>query len=347
MRAGKVFLAVCLFVFVAGLASAQPSQVAEVQQQLNTLGFDAGPIDGAMGPKTRRAIGAFQREHALLPTNELTPETLEALKEAFARQSTQPVAPANAMPRTPPPPSKSTSSSSGSGFWWIIAGAVLVFYWIRRRKAKSRKQELEASFGRMTPSRDYNVSIRTERVRSEHPSLVVKFVVDDDFSPPQRQRRTGKTDWIPAGSSKQVAGFEVGGMVYVGNPQCATVHWRDENCVIDPSAKVSTSQADHTGGRMPYWPCYAEIDPACRRAYLEWLAGGRKRPRHVYRIRLLVFLRPRATFDRGCAGRRGSTGTLCRGRAVARDLWRQWFLQSVFESAARLPTGLDQGSRGD
>ncbi|HBO43484.1 MAG TPA: hypothetical protein DD670_06050 [Planctomycetaceae bacterium] len=181
------------------------------------------------------------------------------------------------MPRAAPVPSI-TPSNGGSGIWWIVAGAVVVFYWMRRRKARNQEQRLEASSGRVARPRDYDVSVRRERVRSKHPSLVVELVVDDDFSPTPRQRRTENTEWIPANSSKQLAGFEIGGMIYVGNPQCATAYWRNENCVIDPSAEVSRSQADYTGGRMPYWPCYAEIDPMCRRAYLEWLAGGRSDP---------------------------------------------------------------------
>ncbi|GAB4119101.1 MAG: TerB N-terminal domain-containing protein [Rhodothalassiaceae bacterium] len=67
-------------------------------------------------------------------------------------------------------------------------------------------------------------------------------------------------------------------MVYVGDPHFSGDRWQNENCVIDPSAAVARSGADYAGVRMPYWPCYAEIDPASRRAYLEWLASGRDAP---------------------------------------------------------------------
>lgn len=49
--------------------------VLELQRELNQLGFDAGPIDGVMGARTRTAIQGYQRDHDLLvdghPTSSL------------------------------------------------------------------------------------------------------------------------------------------------------------------------------------------------------------------------------------------------------------------------------------
>lgn len=39
------------------------SDVAEIQEALNTLGYDAGTVDGLMGPSTRSAVRSFQREN--------------------------------------------------------------------------------------------------------------------------------------------------------------------------------------------------------------------------------------------------------------------------------------------
>lgn len=44
------------------------TQVAEAQALLNRLGYDAGPVDGLMGSRTRRAIETFQRSYGLAPT---------------------------------------------------------------------------------------------------------------------------------------------------------------------------------------------------------------------------------------------------------------------------------------
>ncbi len=41
------------------------SSVASTQAALTNLGYDPGPIDGAMGPRTRAAISAYQRDHGL------------------------------------------------------------------------------------------------------------------------------------------------------------------------------------------------------------------------------------------------------------------------------------------
>lgn len=57
-------------------------QVRGVQQRLNNLGFNAGPVDGIFGPKTRRAVAAFQATHSdLKPSGVLNDETLKRLLE--------------------------------------------------------------------------------------------------------------------------------------------------------------------------------------------------------------------------------------------------------------------------
>lgn len=55
-----------------GVATGDPT-VARVQRTLADLGYAPGPIDGMMGPSTRRAIADFQRDRALPQTGELTP----------------------------------------------------------------------------------------------------------------------------------------------------------------------------------------------------------------------------------------------------------------------------------
>ncbi len=50
---------------------AQPSQmVMDIQQALNRLGYDAGPVDGFMGGKTRSAIREFQQARNMFATGE-------------------------------------------------------------------------------------------------------------------------------------------------------------------------------------------------------------------------------------------------------------------------------------
>jgi len=54
--------------------------ILETQQWLNRFGYNAGPEDGLMGPRTERAIKAWQADHALLPDGEADLDLLERLR---------------------------------------------------------------------------------------------------------------------------------------------------------------------------------------------------------------------------------------------------------------------------
>lgn len=80
--------------------------------------------------------------------------------------------------------------------------------------------------------------------------------------------------WVPAGESTTVAGITVsGGMLYVGSAQRGV----SEPSLIDLGLSVARS-GDYALSRMGYWPSYSSIAPTERRAYLNWLASGRKDP---------------------------------------------------------------------
>jgi hypothetical protein len=53
--------------------------VVDVQTQLRRDGYYAGPIDGVLGSRTRRAIAAFQADHGLAVTAAIDQPTLETL----------------------------------------------------------------------------------------------------------------------------------------------------------------------------------------------------------------------------------------------------------------------------
>lgn len=54
-----------------------------VQQRLQNLGFDCGPIDGIVGPRTRAAIKAFQKANQMEDTGRLDPDTRNRLKDKY------------------------------------------------------------------------------------------------------------------------------------------------------------------------------------------------------------------------------------------------------------------------
>lgn len=63
-----------------GYASLRPNRVVvEVQRQLRSDGYYAGPIDGSLGPMTRRALAAFQADNGLAITSAIDQPTLSTL----------------------------------------------------------------------------------------------------------------------------------------------------------------------------------------------------------------------------------------------------------------------------
>jgi LysM repeat protein len=60
-------------------ALAASARVAALQIAVRASGFDPGPIDGMLGPRTRRAVASFQRRHRLRADGGLDPATRRAL----------------------------------------------------------------------------------------------------------------------------------------------------------------------------------------------------------------------------------------------------------------------------
>jgi peptidoglycan hydrolase-like protein with peptidoglycan-binding domain len=57
-----------------------PDQViANVQASLQQQGYYQGDIDGLIGPQTRGALAAYQRDHGLYETSAIDQPTLESL----------------------------------------------------------------------------------------------------------------------------------------------------------------------------------------------------------------------------------------------------------------------------
>lgn len=69
----------------ASEAGGAPGVNEEVQRLLNRLGYDAGAADGVIGSDTKRAIASFQIDHGLSIDGEVTPELLEALRNAASQ----------------------------------------------------------------------------------------------------------------------------------------------------------------------------------------------------------------------------------------------------------------------
>lgn len=74
--------------------------LASIQRALKVRGFDPGPIDGKMGPKTRDAVRAFQRSAGLSVDGIVGPQTLGALSALRALTLATPVRAAAPAGRT-------------------------------------------------------------------------------------------------------------------------------------------------------------------------------------------------------------------------------------------------------
>jgi peptidoglycan hydrolase-like protein with peptidoglycan-binding domain len=59
--------------------------VQDIQTSLTRRGFDPGPADGRMGPRTRSAISDYQRQHKLLVDGRPSPELLNHLQSEAGR----------------------------------------------------------------------------------------------------------------------------------------------------------------------------------------------------------------------------------------------------------------------
>lgn len=87
-----------------------------------------------------------------------------------------------------------------------------------------------------------------------------------------------KGEWLAHGRSAAVHGFATGDFVYVGNKLRALNGGSVEPSLIDPARPVDPAFANTAGDGLTYWPSYSNISSSSRRAFLEWLAGGRKDP---------------------------------------------------------------------
>jgi len=59
--------------------------VHRAQESLKLLGFEVGPIDGILGPRTQAALRAYQEQRGFAQTGQLDPDTQRALEAADRR----------------------------------------------------------------------------------------------------------------------------------------------------------------------------------------------------------------------------------------------------------------------
>ena len=158
---------------------------------------------------------------------------------------------------------------------WIIGGiiaAIALIAFAMSRSSKPTPVDLQAAsrVRQAPPPRDSGPSERTVSVRiTSGTAYKIPAPSSSDFS---------RAKWLLPGEPFELSGLSIrGGLVYVGLNLKAE-SGRQDPALINPNLKVSRDRADVTVRRMPYWPSYSDVDPIARKAYLQWLASGRRDP---------------------------------------------------------------------
>lgn len=87
IKQAQLFVGESKTAFEFDLGTLDPiSELSGVQGRLNNLGYDSGPEDGIMGPRTQEALKAFQLSAGLDPTGEADDKTRDALVKAHNEQ---------------------------------------------------------------------------------------------------------------------------------------------------------------------------------------------------------------------------------------------------------------------
>lgn len=141
---------------------------------------------------------------------------------------------------------------------WLLAVAAFVIWLLFKSSGNRRKAKSHSRSEPKVVAQEWSHSPVESRSRKQSNALPAK--------------------WVLPGEAVEIGGIKVtSGMIYVGGA-LPTKHGSVENCLIDPSLRLSPRESDKPGSSMPYWPSYTDIQPKARRAYIEWLAGGRNDP---------------------------------------------------------------------
>lgn len=117
----------------------------------------------------------------------------------------------------------------------------------------------------------------TVEIGGEVSRMIVPVDLEQVFAPETDSgpSRTAAECWVPADRFVDVGGRQIGGgLFYMGDGlRGADKSYIGEPALIDPNLAVGTGDTSDNG----YWPAYETLSAAQRGAYLDWLAGPRRR----------------------------------------------------------------------
>lgn len=191
---------------------------------------------------------------------------------------------------------------------WIAIGLVLgigVTVWIVKRATQSKPYvpvydiPVEAMVSpRQATSRTVIPQLSTStHERDFHAVRLGSSSSSQAYAIPQPSASPMGARWLTEGECITVAGLALpGGLLYV--TERATQFGQLEPSLIDATLRVARSPMNLTERQTPYWPSYRSITPEARRAYLQWLAGGRRQPADAGYVFLFFYgLERRALID--------------------------------------------------
>ncbi|MDP9555097.1 UNVERIFIED_ORG: putative tellurite resistance protein B-like protein [Pseudomonas parafulva] len=193
---------------------------------------------------------------------------------------------------------------------WIAIGVILgigVLVWAVRRTTRAKPYVPEddivaeiAAASRQATSPTVTVQFSTStstRERDFHTVQIGSSSDSQNYAIPKPSAKPTGVRWLIEGESINVAGLAIpGGLLYI--TERATQFGQSEPSLIDATLRVARSPMNLTERQMPYWPSYRSITPETRRAYLQWLAGGRRQPADAGYVFLFFYgLERRALID--------------------------------------------------
>ncbi|WDM57191.1 TerB N-terminal domain-containing protein [Pseudomonas sp. NEEL19] len=169
---------------------------------------------------------------------------------------------------------------------WIALGVILgigVLVWALRRATQAKPDVPEydipaqtVASSPQTPAVTAQFSASTHE-RGFHTVQVGSTRDSQTYAIPKPSAKPMGVRWLAENDSINVAGLAIpGGLLYI--TERATQFGQSEPSLIDATLRVARSPMNLTERQMPYWPSYRSITPEARRAYLQWLAGGRRQP---------------------------------------------------------------------
>jgi hypothetical protein len=138
----------------------------------------------------------------------------------------------------------------------LAFSGIVVGGWLLHKFSRARQREEPAP----------TITARIETTALREPEKAARY--------PKRTAPAAR--WIEPGETVVVENIKINsGLFYFGESLAVPGRGTTNQYIVNPKLRLSSVKPDLSGESMPYWPSYASITPAARRAFLQWMAEGR------------------------------------------------------------------------